>query len=271
MMARLRAAVIVMLVLRVRAHADPETRFEPPSQVEAAQARYERGKKLFQAKQYAAAADEFAAAYDLDQQAKFLLFNLGVARRMAGSCRSAIDAYRAFLAADPPTKLGENAQIGIERCEKIVASLPPAPPEPPKVEVEAKPETPAETQPPPPMITPAPPPPPHYVDGPAEPWYRDRIGDVLTGSGAAVALASATLYVLARGDADATHHPVSLADFESDRTAASQLQTASAITGAASAVLVISGVVHYSTRSRPRHLVVAPASQGVGLAIGGAF
>lgn len=256
-MARLRIVALALMLLPLRVQADPDARFEPPSTVDAAQARYLRGKKLFQAKQYAAAADEFSAAYGLDPQAKFLLFNLGVARRMAGSCQAAIDAYRAFLDAEPPAELGDNAKIGIERCEAIVASLPPPPDEPPK-ETKVAPIEPPKVQ-------------PVYIEDPREPWYRDSVGDVLTGGGAAVAIASATLYILARRDADATHHPTSLTDFENSRTSASELQTASLITGAASAALVIAGVIHYSTRPRPRHLAVAPLHGGAGISIGGAF
>ena len=129
----LRVAMVLatLLALHAQASADP-VRFDPPSPVEAAQARYARGKKYFEAKQYAVAADEFAAAYQLDPQSKFLLFNLGVARRMAGACKEAIEAYRAFLDAGPPAQLASNAQVGIERCEKIVATLPePSKPEPP--------------------------------------------------------------------------------------------------------------------------------------------
>ena len=210
--------------------------------VEQAQTRYVRAKKLFQTKQYAAAAEEFAAAYELDPQSKFLLFNLGVARRMAGSCQGAIEAYRAFLAAGPPGQLGDNARIGIERCEKIVASLPPAPPEPatpePATPEPAKPES--RVDPPAAPLRHAAP--SQIVSQPREPWYHDRTGDVLTGGGAGFAIASVTLYVLARRDADAMSMPKSLADYEANRTAADQLQIASAITGAAGAVLVVLGV-----------------------------
>src|SRR5262249_21750788 len=151
---------------------------------------------------------------------------------------------------------GDNARIGIERCEAIVATLPPAPPEEPKQEPKTAP-----TIEPPPVVEPPKPPveqKPIYIEGPAEPWYRDTLGNVLTGTGAAAAVASATLYLLARRDADATHHPTSLADFEDNRSSASDLQTASLITGAASLGLVIAGVIHYGTRPRPRHLAVAP-------------
>src|SRR5262249_35550651 len=92
--------------------------------VRAAQDRFVHGEALFDAKQYAEAAVEFAAAYDLDPHAKFLLFNLALARRMAGACKDAIDAYRAFLDAGPPTAQVSKAKVGIERCEKILASQP---------------------------------------------------------------------------------------------------------------------------------------------------
>lgn len=94
---------------------------------------------------------------------------------------------------------------------------------------------------------------------------------MLTGGGAGFAIASVTLYVLARRDADATSMPKSLADYEANRTEANQLQIASAITGAAGAVLVVIGVVHYATRPQPRELAIAPMQGGAGLSLGGRF
>jgi hypothetical protein len=94
---------------------------------------------------------------------------------------------------------------------------------------------------------------------------------VLTGSGAAFAIASATLYVLARRDADATVMPRSLADYEANRTEANQFQIASAITGAAGVALVILGVVHYAARPAPHQLAIAPIQGGAGLSLGGRF
>jgi len=227
-MSWLAAATIVasLVVFQAQARAEP-VRFEPPSPVAAAQASYLRGKKYFEAKQYSAAADEFAAAYQLDPRSKFLLFNLGVARRMAGACKEAIEAYRALLDASPPKQLADNAQVGIERCEKIVATLPePSKPEPPPEPPPAKPvlPEPAVT---PPVATAAP------VTELSAPWYRDRTGNLLMLGGGLSAGAATVLYVLARRSGDATTSPASLEDYEANRVTARRLQVGSTITGVA--------------------------------------
>jgi len=257
--------VAILIVFDADARAEP-VRFEPPSPIEAAQARYVRGKQYFEAKQYAVAADEFAAAYQLDPQSKFLLFNLGVARRMAGACKEAIEAYRALLDAEPPKQLATNAQVGIERCEKIVATLPePGKPEP------VEPSTPAEpTRTKPSAITPV------ELDArpsePDEPWYRDRTGNVLVISGGVLAGTATVLYVLARGRAAATVAPSSLEDYEADRVAASRLQRTSVFTGVVAAVLVVAGVVHYAAhRPQPRRVAAVPVTGGAMVVVGGQF
>jgi tetratricopeptide (TPR) repeat protein len=262
-MACLRAATIVasLVVLHAHARAEP-VRFEPPSSVEAAQNRYLSGKKYFEAKQYAVAADEFAAAYQLDPQAKFLLFNLGLARRLAGACQEAIEAYRTLLDAGPPKQLAANTQVGIDRCEKIVATLP----EP------SKPEPAAE----PPLPKPKPRPPAVEIDArptdSREPWYRDRTGNLLVLGGGLAAGTASVLYVLARDNAAATTAPSSLQAYEGNRVRASQLQIASAITGAAAVVLVVAGVVHYAAhRPEPRRLAAVPVDGGAMVVVGGQF
>lgn len=265
-MSWLHTATIVASLIVFHAHARAEpARFEPPSPVAAAQARYVSGKKYFEAKQYAVAADEFAAAYQLDPQSKFLLFNLGLARRLAGSCKEAIEAYRALLDAGPPKQLAGNAQIGIDRCAKIVAMLPePGKPEPPS-------EPPPNPRPPEPsVITPV------EIDArrtdASEPWYRDRTGNLLILGGGLSAGAGTVLYVLARRSAAATTTPLSLQDYEADRVAASRFQIASAITGGVAAVLVVAGLIHYAAhRPEPRRLAAVPVDGGAMVVVGGRF
>jgi tetratricopeptide (TPR) repeat protein len=117
------ATFLIALLCAARVtHADP---FEPPASLPQAQDHYTHGKSLFRAKQYADAAAEFAVAYQIDPSAKFLLFNLALARRMAGSCADAVVSYEQFLAAGPPQALAKNAQTGIERCKEAIAQEPP--------------------------------------------------------------------------------------------------------------------------------------------------
>jgi tetratricopeptide (TPR) repeat protein len=255
--AMLRALAVVVLLQRTAA-ADP---FEPPPSGPQAQEHYLRAKTLFGAKQYADAAAEFAAAYELDPGAKFLLFNLGLARRMAGACREAIDAYRAFLDAHPPDELARNARIGIGRCEQVLAQTPPPPPlaAPP-----AEPAAPRASEPaprPPPAVEPAP---AVRREGGRAPWYRDRRGDALVLGGVACAAAGAALYLLARGAAADTFTAPSLPSYRSSGDTARAYQTASWIAAGAGAALAVAGVVRYATRPA---IAVAPVRGGAELAL----
>src|SRR5258706_3124845 len=101
--------------------------FQPPWPVPAAQDHYVHAKQLFADKSYQAAAGEFANAYELDPSAKFLLFNLGLAQRMANACLAAIASYREFIAAHPPDELVANPQIGIHKCAAALAATEPQP------------------------------------------------------------------------------------------------------------------------------------------------
>jgi len=258
----MRLAVLLLVLHAAPVYADTPT-FTPPAKSAKAQARFRRAEKLFDGKRYDEAAVEFAAAYELDPDAKFLLFNLAVARRLAGKCEQAIDAYRDFLAAKPPDAQAKKAIAGIERCGGTVKPPEPAvqepPPQPPPVE----------EKPPPPVIQPAPPP------GPAEPrrvvvhvpWYRDTLGDVLAGSGVVVGLVSTFFFAEAHSRASHSFTPSSVNDFLQSRTDAVSLQGLGVITGVVAGALLISGGVRYATRSSERTIVVTPNS----VAIGGTF
>lgn len=260
------ASLVLTLVLIGVARAEPDIRFEPPSSVDAAQERYERGKKLYQAKQYASAALEFAAAYELDAHAKFLLFNLGLARRMAGACKEALVAYRAFLEANPPDPAASNARIGIERCEQVISSLPPAPPDPePAPPPSRAPDAPVR-----PAAAPSPTTPPTQPpDARPTPWYRDGVGAVLVGTGTVGVIASVTLYALARRSAAATFSPTSFDDYEANRTRASRLETASWISGGVSAALLVGGAIQLARHPDRRTVAVTPTRGGAALVVEG--
>jgi tetratricopeptide (TPR) repeat protein len=255
-------SVLIVACLVGLATADP---FEPPSHVVAAQQHYLEGKRLFAAKQYAEAVAEFAQAVDLDPDAKFLLFDLGLARRMAGACDQAILAYRAFLDAQPPEKYAGIARIGIDKCEQALAAQHAAKPSDDKPVDQSKPSV----DKPPPVDRPrqpddaiAPPPPPRVQ----EPWYRDRAGNVLTVSGIGCGIAAGVLYLLARGAASDTFDAQTLPDFHDRASAASTYQTASLIVGGVGAALVVAGAVRYTTRPAAT-IAVAPTRGGAGFAL----
>ena len=220
--------VLILICMTAVAWGDP---FQPPSAVVEAQDHYVHAKQLFADKSYAAAAGEFANAYELDPSAKFLLFNLGLAQRMAGACTAAIASYREFIAAHPPEALVANAQIGIDKCEAALA---------------------AEQRKPPPQQPPPPPPP-----APHEPWYRDSLGDTLAISGIVSALAGGVFYMLARTDASNTFSVASLREWQSNKDAAATDQTIAWIATSVGASLVVASAIRYATRRAPALSVAA--------------
>lgn len=243
---RMLRCIAIVAALHGAARADT---FQPPASVPQAQDRYVHAKSLFATKRFADAASEFAAAYQLDPDAKFLLFDVALAQRMAGACSEAIAAYRAFLDANPPDQYAAAAHVGIERCEHASPPSAPAP-------------APARSAPPP--VTPVP------VQPAASSWYRDGLGDGLVIAGAAATITAGVLYLLARGAASETFSATSLPDYHDSRDAASTDQTASWIAVGAGAALVAAGVIRYAVRPSGA-IAIAPVRGGAMLALGGSF
>jgi tetratricopeptide (TPR) repeat protein len=79
---------------------------------------YERGRRLYDVKEYAAAIEEFKAAYLADADPIYL-FNIAQAYRLSGDCTSAESYFAKFLKADPDTT--QRAKI-----EKLIAECTPA-------------------------------------------------------------------------------------------------------------------------------------------------
>jgi len=88
-----------------------------------AERHHQRGLKLLreEPKDFAAAAAEFSAAYEIDPRPRYM-FNLALAQRLGGECRKAIESYRAYLATEPAEVYAKDARTGIERCEQILAA-----------------------------------------------------------------------------------------------------------------------------------------------------
>lgn len=241
--------MVVLACLAGSAGADP---FEPPSSVAAAQEHYLRGKSLYASKHYPEAAGEFAAAIALDPDAKFLLFDLGLAQRMAGDCSDAIAAYQSFLDAGPPAAYADSARIGIERCQRALTAPPVTPP--PAV-VPTRAATALTTE---------------RIVAVHDPWYRDRLGDVLAGGGVACGLAAGVLYVIARSAGHQTFTASTLGEFQSGRDRASTDQTASWIVGVAGAAFITGAVIRYATRT-PSLIAVSPTRGGAAVAVETSF
>lgn len=234
--------------------------------LETATAHYQRGIELMtkSPKDYAAAAREFEEAHILDPDPKYL-YNLALAKRLGGDCRAALDHYRAYLATNPSAVNVKNANIGIERCEQLLATQTPVETKPDPVETQPVVTEPVKTE---PVKKP--------IDEPIETAPtsrgRDGIGTTLVIGGGVFALASVTFYILARGAASETHDVGPLPDFEAARDRANSFQGVSIITGVIGTGLITAGVIRFATRKQPRtNVTLAPSGGGASLVVGGRF
>ena len=102
----------------------------------------------YDARDFARAAELFESAYRISK-APAILFDLGLAHRAQGNCRSALDAYDRFLlAADPADPLRERVQA--RRSELKACAVPPTPSSAPVARAPAAP--PIATSPGPPLV-----------------------------------------------------------------------------------------------------------------------
>ena len=276
-----RALGIVPVVLVARAllaTAGPAS-FEPPSRVRDAQAHFKRGTEMFDAHDFANAATEYAAAYALDPDAKWLLLDIAIARRKANACPEAIEAYDAFIAAGPPEDELDMARKGVAGCAEMLAQARreedaalAEKARQAELERAAEQERAAavERQ--------------RLADDQAR---RDREAAELVnrrvrvrhralalGAGSAgLGLVAGGLYLFARHEASAASSASSLGDFHSDRSTAFAFQTASQVTGIAAVALAATAAIYYRVeRVGPVHAIaVAPVADGAILVVGGAL
>ena len=278
---RARALAIVPIVLAARvvlASAGPVS-FEPPSRVREAQAHFKRGTELFDAFDFANAATEYAAAYALDPDAKWLLLDIAIARRKANACPEAIEAYDAFIAAGPPEDELTMARKGVAGCAEILAQ---ARREEDAALAEqaqrAEQQRAAEQE-------------------RAAAVERQRVADdqarrdreaaelathavrvrhralALGATSAGLGLVASGLYLFARHEASAASSADSLGGFHSDRANAFAFQSASQITGIAAVALAATAAIYYRVeRVGPVHAIaLAPVVHGALLVVGGAL
>ncbi|MEZ4400703.1 MAG: protein kinase [Kofleriaceae bacterium] len=112
MIRRLPAAAIVCVTLLASRGS---------ARAEDASATFERGLKAYAEGQYADAAEAFERAYAA-RPAAGVLFNLAQARRKAGQCAAAVEAYRRFLRA-PTADAKATAEANLIESEACAASV----------------------------------------------------------------------------------------------------------------------------------------------------
>jgi tetratricopeptide (TPR) repeat protein len=212
-----------------------------PSPAERAQALLEVGLRHYAVQEYARAVEAFKAGYLLDARPE-LLYALGQAYRLGGNCKSALEAYRAFLRGGPPEAQAARARQQVAQCEAVLereAALtpPPAPPPAPPDSAEgvapSRPRSPA-------------------------PWYADGVAGALAGGGLVVAAVGVVL--VATGEARAGEAPdaATYGEYASAVEDADTRRGAGAVALGVGGALIVGAVIRY--------LVVAhdgePASAG---------
>jgi hypothetical protein len=167
------SACVLAIVLLLGAESEPSE-----SIVRRAETHFDRGLKLQEEKQVAAANDEFmkasvafGEAYALTKEAPFL-YAQAQSERLAGHCDAAVKHYDEFLATDPAPEEAQKAQVRRELCLKAPAA--PVTP-PPKVAPQ-----PGDTE-------------PRPSHGPRRKWVRDPAGGVLVALGGLTGIIGASL------------------------------------------------------------------------------
>jgi hypothetical protein len=210
-----------------------------------------RGVAHFERGELAAANEAFDAGNRLDPHPIFL-YSRAQVTRVSGDCATAIKLYEAFLATAPAPRQAEAARLNIERCR---LSLPPtstaaAPP----ASTSAVALTAAGGR-----VEPAP------------PWWRDRAGGILVGSGLTLAASGLTVWSLGRARASAaraaTSYDDALAKLESARTG-ERMQWAGVTVIAAGSALIAGAITRYlyrHYRRAPARSLLVEARTGGGL------
>jgi hypothetical protein len=122
------AALALLMLASLTAGPSSPARAEGGPPIGAgAKVHLDRGLRLYDAKQFAAAAAEFETTYGLDPH-RDVLYVWAQALRLAGHCPSAIGLYQRFLEAAPPKREADRARANLARCREEDASPVVAPP-----------------------------------------------------------------------------------------------------------------------------------------------
>jgi len=196
--------------------------------------------------------DELGAAYQIAPDPS-LHFSMGQVYVKMGRCRDAIDAYQKFIDSGPTEDRAQVAHEAIDSCQAKLAAEPPPPPPPP----------------PEPVRPPPPPPPSHGTD---DHWYRDRVGVSLVGGGAALLVASAVMYGLARSDLSDAENAPTYAEQDAAYSSARSKRTVSVVFALGGLAVGGVGAYHYYRKRQPRDgVAVIPTRDGGWITWAGRF
>ncbi len=220
------------------AHAQPAG----PRPLQDARARtlFDRGLRLYQDKDFIAAAAQIEAAYNIEPRPD-LLYMWAQTRRLGGDCAGAADLYRRFIATAPPATEIDRARKNLERCEPAPGAAPvPGVPGGPMATTPVAPiDSPIVIL---PLTMPPAAPPPETL---RTPWRKDKLGHIFVASGVVTGAVGFGLYQWARAAQDTAASAGNYQD--ADRASRKvdlrqRLALGAAVLGTS---LIIAGVVRY--------------------------
>lgn len=230
----------------------------------AAQKYLDRAIEYYKYARYDSAASEFKRAYREDPQPR-TLFAWAQAERLAGNCEESIELYGKFLATEPPEADVEAAEFGIRACnggsDTAIGD-----------DSKATAESGGQGKESPDVSDPAGGLSRVGSTGSAEPWYFDRRGAVLTGTGVALTAIGFGLYLSARSLASrAGDEADNEQEFEDRISRARERRNIAVLLGLSGAALLTVGALHYHRirNARRTSVVITPAieANSVGIAL----
>jgi tetratricopeptide (TPR) repeat protein len=243
--------LFLIWLLSIPLHAIAQQSTEMKAWKPEARAHLERGLQLYDRNQLDEAIAELKAGHAIDPHPEFL-YALGQVHRKKGDCAEAVKYYQAFVDAGPPAHQVAMARDLIDKCKR--AAEPPrkeaAPPplivpdaETPQPPATLKPPTPAPPPPPPPSVEAPHVEPPAIQRGPM-PWYRDWLGDALTGAGLIALTVGGVVVLDAQGKIDDAQHTYGNYAMAREGDAEGQRTMGTVVMGLGGA-LVAGGVLRY--------------------------
>ena len=183
----------------------------------------ERAARLFDAGEFAAAAEAFEAAY-VDTGDAVFLYGAGISRQEGGDCEAAVSTLERFRQTEPDPRDDEAAAEIIAQCREV-----------------------AEPEPPPPPSSPSEPPP--ATDGPPPKAAKgDRASWALLGSGAGLVVVGGVLYGTAYGVLRPRDRMES--EFERDASRSRSLAISGVVVASVGAAVLITGLARLLSRKQ---------------------
>jgi tetratricopeptide (TPR) repeat protein len=244
----------LLSVVLVTTHAAAQPADGDSDKAAVAKQHFDLGLRYFNTQDFAKALVEFRQAYQLDAKPKYL-YSLGQAHRKTGDCKSAIDAFTAFLRTNPSEAHAEVARINVERCQNELAEAEAAHKARLAAALAAKPRI-------------------ERIELVREPWYTDRPGMALSIAGVVGLGVGGGLFWLSGARLDDAREARSLTATGEASDAAQRYRTSSVVTLVVSGALLAGGLIRLAlrpARERRTDVSLAPNAGGAALVIGGSF